>query len=799
MSEKTEIDADYFISRAGADAAMADIIAGIIRDAGKKPYYQDQDFGSASFMARMDQGFESNAQVIALLTPDYLSSKHCRKEANVILANDPGNLNERLIVLRIAECQPTGNLTDLAYTDLVPTLTDHDNLTRIVRVVLGIDRRETDLALWRTYYKAGRKIRHKEIRQAKDFFGRENMLAELAETLTGESSTVRIRNSGERTLALYGLGGVGKTVLARQYAWENQDRYHGIWWVRAESHDTIIEDLTALGRRIVPGIAGLEPEDIADKVLEEIAHMQTGQPWLLIYDNVDDQDHIRNLTPTGNAHVMVTTRLTDWYGDAEDFPVGVFKEATAVDFLLDRARNSNTAPEETRAAAGRLAKALQYLPLALSHARAYCWGRNESFDAYLSRLSEEIKRAPPSAVYKTPVYGTFSLAIERACEVCTQAEPLMALLSYLDADQIPLRFVTDEVMSEIERGDALAALASVSLVTLETLESGSPAVSVHRLVQEVMRARLVDQKHDKDTASLVTRLIKADYDYSGTYDGVLRNVEWLAHAITVLEHAPTIGPVAQDTIWIHFFIGDFRVSRGETTAPLESYRASMAIAQRLAEADPGNAGWQRDLSVAQEKIGDVLRHQGNLPEALESYRASMAIAQRLAEADPGNAGWQRDLSVAQEKIGDVLRHQGNLPEALESYRASMAIAQRLAEADPGNAGWQADLAASYGKLGQLHGGLGQKQEALRLLQAGKGIVEPLAVQTQHRLWLGYLESFNSLIANLDSADQAEGNNDTGASTKASKTGWLSRWFGRAKSSKVHPGGTDDPGPSDLDK
>ena len=67
------------------------------------------------------------------------------------------------------------------------------------------------------------------------------------------------------------------------------------------------------------------------------------------------------------------------------------------------------------------------------------------------------------------------------------------------------------------------------------------------------------------------------------------------------------------------------------------------------------------------KVGDVLVAQGNLPEALKSYRDELAIADRLASADPGNAGWQRDLSVSDNKVGDVLVAQGNLPEALKSY------------------------------------------------------------------------------------------------------------------------------------
>ncbi len=157
----------------------------------------------------------------------------------------------------------------------------------------------------------------------------------------------------------------------------------------------------------------------------------------------------------------------------------------------------------------------------------------------------------------------------------------------------------------------------------------------------------------------------------------------------------------------HNKIGDVLVAQGNLAhQALESYRASLDIAERLAGADPGNAGWQRDLSVSHNKIGDVLRAQGNLAQALESYRAALDIRERLAGADPGNAGWQRDLSVSHNKIGDVLVAQGNLAQALESYRASMDIAERLAGADPGNAGWQRDLIVSNVKLAESAQGAG---------------------------------------------------------------------------------------------
>ena len=110
---------------------------------------------------------------------------------------------------------------------------------------------------------------------------------------------------------------------------------------------------------------------------------------------------------------------------------------------------------------------------------------------------------------------------------------------------------------------------------------------------------------------------------------------------------------------------------------------SLAISERLAKADPGNAGWQRDLSVTHNKIGNVQVAQGDLPAALTSYQASLAIRDRLAKADPGNAGWQRDLSVSHDRIGDVQVEQGDLPAALTSYQASLAISRAAGQGGPG--------------------------------------------------------------------------------------------------------------------
>jgi tetratricopeptide (TPR) repeat protein len=100
--------------------------------------------------------------------------------------------------------------------------------------------------------------------------------------------------------------------------------------------------------------------------------------------------------------------------------------------------------------------------------------------------------------------------------------------------------------------------------------------------------------------------------------------------------------------WIE--LGDLSVTTAALDHAIDAFHYGLSTAERRAAADPGNADWQRDVSVSHNRIGDVQRAQGDVMAALTSYQASLAIRERLAAADPGNAGWPRDLSVSHSRI-----------------------------------------------------------------------------------------------------------------------------------------------------
>lgn len=125
---------------------------------------------------------------------------------------------------------------------------------------------------------------------------------------------------------------------------------------------------------------------------------------------------------------------------------------------------------------------------------------------------------------------------------------------------------------------------------------------------------------------------------------------------------------------------------------LKSLRDALANAIHLAKSDPGNAEYQRDLSVSYHKMGEALIDQGNLPEALKNFREDLAIAEHLARSEPGNAHRQRDLAVSYSKIGGVQVEQGNLADALKCFGDALALFDNLVKSDPGSAERRRDLA-----------------------------------------------------------------------------------------------------------
>ena len=162
--------------------------------------------------------------------------------------------------------------------------------------------------------------------------------------------------------------------------------------------------------------------------------------------------------------------------------------------------------------------------------------------------------------------------------------------------------------------------------------------------------------------------------------------------------------------------GDVSQAQGKLEAARAAYRENLVISRWLAESDPSNAGWQRELAVAHSRVGVVSQALGQLEGAQAAFAEDLAISRRLAEADPSNASWQRDLAVAHSKIGDVSQAQGQLEAARAAFGESLVISRRLAESDPSNADWQRELAVACWWIAWIQVQAGQWSAALPLYE-----------------------------------------------------------------------------------
>jgi TIR domain len=268
---------DYFISRTGVDAPIAAKVAQILEGVGHRVVLQQWDFANKNFMAEMDTALASGARVISILTPEYLSSDYCTAEWMHPLSGDPLNRRGRLIVLRVAPCEPKGLLRNIAYWDLVRLAGRSDGdalLADIVAAAVMPDAQRRDLPV-SGYWRAAATINSAEVRRTPHFTGRASELYDIDFALQ-EGSNAALSQAA----TIRGMGGAGKSTLAREYAFQvlETDAYAGIWWLDAEkdpdtlSWSKLVQDLVALGDKFQPGLANArDPAAAASWTLDQIA------------------------------------------------------------------------------------------------------------------------------------------------------------------------------------------------------------------------------------------------------------------------------------------------------------------------------------------------------------------------------------------------------------------------------------------------------------------------------------------------------------------------------------------------
>jgi hypothetical protein len=372
--------------------------------------------------------------------------------------------------------------------------------------------------------------------------GREEELITLRETF----STVR---ASRRPLlrVLTGLGGVGKTSVARAYAQRYVDDYGVVWWVRAEDPTAIRDEFRTLLEILAPKDAAAMADPVA-----AVHSLLAGLPdrWLLVLDNVPDAAALHGLVPAvGAGDVLVTSRAGIWPDRRVVVPVAPLAESAAVQLVTWMSGDSD------RAAAAGLAQELGGLPLALTQAASYVAQNALNLTEYMAmyrRRRADLHREGYIPDYPATVATTWQLAFDR---LSRPARSLLYLLTWYAPDAIPLDLLlipnTDHSELPEQVGEWLRSLladeihrhrATSELITYGLLAHSGPdkSVTMHRLVQAVIVDNLTAHNSHDRWIGAAAAVAAAACPQSLTTIGDTTNWHRLqTHVRTVINHLPS--------------------------------------------------------------------------------------------------------------------------------------------------------------------------------------------------------------------------------------------------------------------
>jgi hypothetical protein len=333
------------------------------------------------------------------------------------------------------------------------------------------------------------------------FKGRETFLGDLQQRLgvPGARATAIVNR-----LAVHGLGGVGKTRAAVEYAWRHADDYTALLFVSAPSNAELRANLANL-----VGVLGTSPAGpSADQQLDEVLHWLDAHPgWLLIIDNVDTEETAQAvealLAQLRAGHILITSRIGNWGAGVEPLDLDVLAATDAAAFVLERTPHRRQATDD-KAVAMAIAGELDGLALALEQAGAYIDKLRLSLAEYLQHWQAkrpEVLGWHDQRLMKYPA----SVAVTWETTFAQLTEPerrLLEVLAWLAPEPIPLWWFDAAPLAEAIPGPR-AALAGLAGYSLARFDVSGEAVLVHRLVQEIARRR---QAATKPSASLQTAL-----------------------------------------------------------------------------------------------------------------------------------------------------------------------------------------------------------------------------------------------------------------------------------------------------
>jgi tetratricopeptide (TPR) repeat protein len=493
------------------------------------------------------------------------------------------------------------------------------------------------------------------------FKGRDSILQDLREKLKQGASCEAVITANQ-TIA--GMGGVGKTRLALEYAWQYSSEYSARLYVKADSRSSLRQNVAELANTLdVP-----TSNNIEDQLREVLKWLHTNARWLLILDNVDTQDAkdaVLDLLPQlTNGHVLITSRLTTWAETSEQIELDVLSEPAAVEFLLDRTVKKRRATATDATDAATLARLLGYLPLALEQAGAFIAKNAITFGDYIQRWQSREEKVlgwnkDLLGRYDRSVLTTWAVTFD---QLDTDGQGLLHLLCWLAPDPIPVDLIKKQTHTAgTEPIDSESGIANLVDFSFLKRSEDKQSVSMHRLVQEIAQRQLPQENKGiwlQRSLRMLNAFCSVDPEDVRTWPAIYTPAR--PHLSHILPSADKAG-IADLTARLMNVLAIYFEARADFTAAEPLYRRALSIDETIYGPDHPNVA--RDLN----NLAELLRATNRHSEAEPLYRRALKISDTSYGPD------HPKVAIGLNNLAALLRATNRHTEAEPLYRRALSI------------------------------------------------------------------------------------------------------------------------------
>ncbi|GAA3845647.1 FxSxx-COOH system tetratricopeptide repeat protein [Saccharothrix violaceirubra] len=554
------------------------------------------------------------------------------------------------------------------------------------------------------------------------FTGRDALLARLSGALSDAGPVV--------VSAIAGMGGIGKTSAAVEFAHRYADDYDVVWWIAAED-PTLIPAQVALLGQVLRVVEVGDPVEVAVPMV--LGRLRGRDRVLLVFDNAEHPEAVAPFLPGGRARVVITSRHTRWDGVAVAVGIDVFTPEESARFV--RSKAPSLTPEEV----GEVCEALGHLPSALDQATALLSDGTFTPDAYLGLLRTRAKELLHRGHDRVSVTASWSLAFDALAGRHPAALQLLTLVAWPAPEPVPLSLIGDhpEVLPEplaSVMADPLAVADVVRVLRQRALvRADAGSIHLHRVPAALLRGDAADW-----AVTAFTLMIRNEPGYAWSNPAV-----W-PHWQRLLPHLLAV--TAPDR---HDLLADHHDALAKLLDGISTYLATSGHAhQAIPHA-------RRAYDLARERQGDddprTLRYANNLSIRLK------AAAEDRAAREIGADTLARLRRVLGADHPGTLRAAGNLvlgliesgehQAARELGADTMARFRRvLGEDHPDTLSSANNLAIALGKVGDRRAAREIFEDCLARCRRVLGADHPDTLMTAHNLAVELADSGDSRAA-----------------------------------------------------